>query len=143
MIAVRNMVHKKGDWMSKAGKWSISYNEEHYFGQYETLEEAIAEARANNCRVVGQCVDPPQPETLFDRYSVQMWLDSSVWGHDEYQHDWAGGEVNPTNEQMDELASEIQPIIAAWLDRHKLRPKFWNIDPDTVQQIDDKEQLDG
>ena len=122
--------------MSMSGKWSISTDQERYHGEYETKYAAIAEARTYHWRCwVGQCVPPIQPEELFTLYSVESWLDHDVLQHDEYSGEWADGAVPATPNQMDELAAEIRPLIAAWLDRHKLRPTHWNIDPTTVEEV--------
>jgi hypothetical protein len=118
-------------------KWSISTNEEEYHGVYDSIEEAIAEGKAGGefGFWVGRCVPPVQPEVLFDEFAVENWLDDHVWCHDDYCHEWADGHVSPSREEMKELANEIRPLIAAWLDRNKLRPTFFNIDPKSVQWI--------
>lgn len=120
------------------GKWSISTNEEEYHGVFDSMEDAIAEGKASKYGsfYVGQCVSPVQPEVLFTGDAVEDWLERHVWSHDEYSHDWAEGHVCPTSDEMAELADEIRPLIAAWLDRCKLRPTFWNIDPKSVRKID-------
>lgn len=120
--------------------WSISTNEEHYFGTWDTLEDAIAEGTSQHEAFwVGQCVQPVQPELLFDGNSVVDWLESAVYEHDDYAGEWAEGAVTPTREQCDDLAAAIRTLIGNWLDRHKLRPEFWNIDPKTVRKIDSSE----
>lgn len=124
------------------GKWSISTNEENYNGVFDTEEDAIAEGKASEYGRfwVGKCVTPIQPEAMFQESAIEDWLEHHVWGHDDYSGEWAEGHVSPTPEQMDELASQIRPFIAAWLDRHSLRPKFWNIDPFSVRQIDSERE---
>lgn len=122
--------------MAMSGKWSISTDQERYHGEWDTKEEAIAEAQTYDQTCwVGQCVPPVPPENLFNGYSVATWLDCDVLQHDDYAGEWAEGSVQATREQRDELAAEIRPIIAAWLDRHKLRPKHWSIDPNTVEEV--------
>lgn len=120
------------------GKWSISTNGETYFGEF-TMEEAIEEASTYGFPCwVGKCVPPIQPEELFTEWTLMDWLDNYVREHDDYAGEWAEGSVNPNNVQLKELAAEIRPIIAAWLDRHDLRPTFFNIiDPDSVRKIED------
>lgn len=120
-----------------SNKWSISTDEERYDGQYDTIDEAIAAGKANGHSEfwVGQCVPPTPPELLFTNWSVERWIDSDVWSDEEYSGSWAEDSVKPTPEQIEELAEEIRPLIAAWLDRHNLRPQFWNIDPMSVRQV--------
>lgn len=120
------------------GKWAISFDEENYSGFFDSEEEAIEEGKFRDSGpfYVGQCVSPPQPETLFRGDAVDDWLNRHVWGHDDYSHDFAAGQVCPTTAQMDELADEIRPLISKWLDRHKLRPTFFIIDPGSVSRIE-------
>lgn len=123
------------------GKWSISTNEEDYFGLHDTLEEAVAEGVENmeyDRFWVGQCVAPIAPEQLFDGEVIRGWIDHYVSEHDDYAGEWAGDAVPASREQLNELAAELRPLIAAWLDRHGLRPKHWNIDPRTVRYFDAK-----
>jgi hypothetical protein len=108
------------------GKWSISTNGENYQHEFDTLENAIAEGTCYGGRFyVGQCVAPVPPETLFDHWSVDQWIEQ-VREHDDYSGEWAADALAVTKEQQEELAAEIRPVIAAWLDRHKLRPTFWH-----------------
>lgn len=122
---------------SITGKWSISTNEEHYHGTFDTMDEAIEEGKTYHRTFwVGQCRTPEQPENLFDGYSVLRWLEGEVYEHDDYSGDWAEGAVDATVEQCEELSNEITPLIAAWLDRHNLRPRHWLIDPVSVRKIE-------
>lgn len=40
----------------------------------------------------------------------------------------ADGWYRSTTAQREELEREVRAVMAAWLDRHDLRPKFWNAD---------------
>lgn len=127
----------ESDCSTLAGKWSLSTNGENYHHQFDTRDEAIGEGNSyGGTFYIGQCVSPTPPEDLFDGWSVESWLENSVWEHDDYAGEWAEDAVHPTSTQRDDLAEQIRPVIAAWLDRHNLRPKFWNIDPASVEQID-------
>lgn len=123
-------------------KWSISTNEEDYHGVYDSIEDAIAEGKASEEGgfFVGRCVPPVQPEVLFTDDAIEDWLDRYVWQHDDYSHEWAEGQVVPSEQQLEELAEKIRPIIAEWLDRHGLRPTFWRIDPESVRHIENDQQ---
>lgn len=122
--------------MSLTGKWSISQDEENYHGQFDTLEEAITEGIQYGTFFVGQCVAPTPPEELFDGEVILHWLEYQVREHDDYAGEWADGAVDASREQRSELADEMRPLIAAWLDRHALRPTHWNIDPQSVRYFD-------
>lgn len=123
--------------MSTSGKWSISTDHERYYGEYATKNEAIAEARTGEGRHwVGQCVPPIQPEELFTGNEVEWWINHVVLEHNDYCGEWAEGALDTDRKERDELAAEIRPIIAAWLDRNKLRPTHWNIDPNTVEEVE-------
>lgn len=126
------------DGSTLSGKWSISTNEELYHGTFDTVQDAIEEGKADGNGVfwVGQCMAPAQPETLFDEWDVERWIERSVWEHDDYMGEWAEGSFDPSREQMEDLATDIRPVIAAWIDRHGLRPTHWNIDPASVRKID-------
>jgi len=122
--------------MSPERKWSISSDGEHYRGQYDTLEQAAQEGTVLHGRFwVGQCSAPIPPENLFDRDIVDHWIEG-VLEHEDYSGDWADGPWNASRERRAELAKQMQPVIAAWLDRHGLRPRHWNIDPMTVRFFD-------
>lgn len=123
-------------------KWSVSTNEEDYHGVFDSMEDAIAEGKNSEegSFFVGRCVPPVQPEVLFTGDAIEDWLDRCVWQHDDYSHDWAEGQVLPSGKQKEELAEKIRPIISEWLDRHRLRPTFWNIDPESVRHIENDDQ---
>ena len=109
------------------GKFSISYDEETYQDQFDTREEACKEAAAS-CEVgtefwVGECVTPTQPEQCFD---VIDWL-KRVSCCDEYSMECAEDWDESTKEQREELEGQVREVMAKWLDRHDLRPKFWCI----------------
>jgi hypothetical protein len=118
------------------GKWSLSTDEETFHGMFDSEEEAIAEGKATETGsfYVGKCIRPIQPEMLFDDMAVGDFIER-VWDHEDYLGDWAEGQVSPNVEQVRELAEQIRPVIAAWLDRQKLRPTFFIIDPKTARRI--------
>lgn len=119
------------------GKWSISHDEESFFGVFSSAEEAITEGRKHGERKfwIGQCVSPTPPENLFCENCIESWINNVVLEHNDYLGEWAEGALETTRKQREELANLIQPVIAAWLDRHNLRPTHFNIDPVSVQKI--------
>lgn len=106
--------------------YSWSHNEEQYFGDFATIEDALDAAEDEGHEEVvwvGECKPPTQPEVW---WNAEDWLEH-VSCQDEYggEHaeDWDGS----TKEQREELETEVRKVMAMWLDRHKLRPSFWNI----------------
>jgi len=119
-------------------KYSYSTNEENYYGQFDTIEECIAEVIASydddQVFWVGENHPPTQPEELFD---CEGWLDRISECDEEYCNEWAQGWNRSTREHREELNELVKPILAAWLDRHDLRPKFWNIGAVTEYRVVD------
>lgn len=122
-------------------KWALSTDEENYCMQFGTKEEALKAAKEfDGCQCwIGKCIPPEQPEELFDESAVGDWLDR-VWSHDDYLGEWAEESFAPTRAQCQELAKELRPVIAAWLDRNKLRPMHWNIDPASVIKVQQEDR---
>lgn len=113
--------------------YSLSTDEENYNGQYDSIEEAVAEAvqmYGDGTFWVGRCVEPTDPAQYFDAESYF----EHVSEQEEYCHEWGEDWMTANREQYRELESEVQSVIRNWLDRHDLRPKFWNIG-DTFKYI--------
>ena len=107
--------------------WSISKDGELYRGRYSTKDEAIAEAmgvHGYKSFYVGRCVPPVQPE---QHWNAEDWLEH-VSCQDEYSCEWADDWDESTRKLREELEVEVRAVMAAWLDRHGLRPKFWMIE---------------
>ena len=116
-----------------SGKWGHSTDEENYTGGCETREEAIAEGSGyGGTYWVGRAIPPTQPEDMIDAADIveRIGEDHEDWSFDFC--DW-----HPTREQIDELTAEWRKSMAAWLDRHNLRPSWFVIDPTTVEEIGD------
>lgn len=110
-------------------KWSYSRDEEQYFCEFDTKEEAIEALGGEGW--VGRCVPPEEVEKLID---ADLILER-IQDHDEYSGEWADGWPDCTKEQRDDLTASIQRAFGDWIDRHKLRPKFYNIDPRSIEKI--------
>lgn len=113
--------------------FSISTDGEFYSGEFDTREAAIAELGA--CGWVGENVPPVQPE---DWWEASDWLEH-VSCQDDYGGDWAADWDQSTAEQRVELEKEVRAVMAAWLDRHCLRPRFWTIT--NAERIDNREAV--
>lgn len=109
-------------------KYAYSYNEENYQGDCDSREAAAAEAFAEDPEAtviwVGEVVPPPQPEGYWD---AEDWIEH-VAIQDEYATHWGEDWDGSTKEQRQELETEVRAVLAAWLDRHDMRPTFFNID---------------
>ena len=106
-------------------RWVISSDGERFNADfYGTREEAVEDGRElwpDEVFFVGKAVDPQPPEDYFD---CDDWLDS-VSEQEDYGGDWADDWNESTKEQRAELDAEVRAVMAAWLDRHKLRPTFF------------------
>jgi len=107
--------------------WAISSDSENYnHADFKSKEEAIAEGLifyGGEPFYVGELEEPTPPEDLFD---CGDWLEH-VSCQEDYEGDHAEGWDSSTKEQREELNQEVRQVLSAWLDRHNLRPSFWNI----------------
>jgi hypothetical protein len=104
----------------EAKRYSVSRDGETYHGSFATLEEAKAEGS----RWVGEIEYPMQPEFW---WSAEDWLEH-VSCQEEYSHEAAEGWDTSTEAERQELEKEVHAVMAAWLDRHKLRPEFFCVE---------------
>lgn len=107
--------------------WAISGDGENYGHlEFPTKEAAIAEGREcyrGEAFYVGEIEPPTPPEDWFESGD---WLET-VSCQEDYSGDHAEGWDISSKEQRDELNAEVRKVMADWLDRHNLRPAFWNI----------------
>ncbi len=106
--------------------FSYSTNEENYFGNYATREEALADALAGESGstiYIGENIPPIQPEVF---WHASDWLEH-VSCQDDYYSDFADDWDYSTKEQRAELESEVRQVMAKWLDKHKLRPRHYMV----------------
>lgn len=73
---------------------------------------------------IGRDRVPIQPEEFFH---AEDWLES-VSCSDEYNMECADGWDASTQEQREELDEIVRAAMAAWLDRHGLRPRFFVVE---------------
>lgn len=114
--------------------FSISTDEENFTEHHATVEDAIAAAVASGADRfwIGEDRSPTSPESY---WSAEDWLDH-VSQQDDYDGDWADAWDVSSEQQRKELEDEVVPILAAWLDRHGLRPKHFCIDEMTAYRFD-------
>jgi hypothetical protein len=115
-----------------SGKWGYSNDEEIYSGRFDTVDEAMVEAKALGYRVVGEYREPDAPEYFVD---AEMLLDHIV-SNDDYDGEWADGWPDATEDQMQELTSGIIKVFGEWLDKHDLRPKWGLVRSETIRHVE-------
>lgn len=119
--------------------FSYSFDEESYYGAFDTRERAAAEATAEGKTEGGRRfftarnVPPAQPEEF---WHADDWLER-VSEQDEYAMDCAEDWDQSNADQHAELEAEVRAVMAAWLDRHKLRPRFYTVEDVQEHQIDE------
>lgn len=122
--------------MSIAGKWAYSRDEEIYHGAYDTPEDAAAAGieEEHGAVYVGQFRDPTAPEDHID--FDPDYLFDQIYDADDYNGDWAEDWCEFTRDQAEELQAMLSQTLGEWLDKHKLRPKFGMVIPETVRRIE-------
>jgi len=107
--------------------WATSLNGEIYdYPFYASREEAIANGTAEyngDPFWIGKTFPPENAENFFD---AEDWLEN-VACQEDYSGDHAEDWDMSTKEQRAELEKEVRAVMAAWLERHKLRPTFFNV----------------
>ncbi len=107
--------------------YAFSVDEEHFSGDFDTVELACQEAARDpdiGCFFwVGEVTAPPGPEAFFD---ADLWLEH-VSCQDEYSLDCAEDWDQATAVQKEELEEAVRNVMSLWLDRHNLRPGFFMV----------------
>lgn len=107
--------------------WATSLDGERYDHPfYASRDKAIAGGTAEyngEAFWIGLVFAPENAENFFD---AEDWLEN-VACQDDYSGDHAEGWDMSTKEQRAELEKEVRAVMAAWLERHKLRPTFFNV----------------
>ena len=110
--------------VAKKLRYAISLDEERFEGDFETVEEAIAEAQHGHgldTFWVGRKREPRQPESFIDADNI---IDSVGDGDEDWSGDYADWD-RPTREQIAELQKMLELATATWLDEYKLRPTWF------------------
>lgn len=117
--------------------FAYSFDEETCYGEFGTIEEAVAEGLESGHRFVwaGKLRDPCQPETY---WQAMDWIEDVVC-QDDYSHDCAENSLRATRQQQEELEDAVRKVMAEWLNRHGLRPTFRLCDfTEKWELVDDK-----
>lgn len=105
-------------------QWAFSWDEELYDGTYDSKQEAIDEAFAQDPTAESVWVViavKPKPEEYFDADLVIEHIKCQ----DDFGTEWAEGWPDETKEQLQELTDSLQKVFSEWMDKHSLRPTFF------------------
>lgn len=97
------------------GKWSVSRDGEHYYGCFNSPEEAANEGS----QYIGRCVRPP----VLAAIDVERIIED-IQCQDFWLIDAAEGALNPSRKQMGDLEKRIKECVSHWLTEHNLWPMF-------------------
>jgi hypothetical protein len=114
------------------GKWGYSSNEERYSGDFTNKEDAIEEGKQEGASVVGQYTDvivSVRADRVIDR-AVEDVYDQVG----DLCEDWL---ANVSTEDRDLLTARLSNTFWDWLKETKHTPRFFSVDPDTVEAIDE------
>jgi len=119
----------------KTNKWCISRDEELFFDEYNTKEEAIAEGidgYGYNMFYVGQIVELKFNEAdMPDSENIIEQLNDYVYNECNVEDDWY---ENISREQEKELDKILAETILKWIDKNNLHPTCYGVD--NVELID-------
>lgn len=115
----------------KTPQYGFSLDEERYHGFHDSREEAVIAAfeydpDAKEC-FTGE-IEVPIPENCLSADT----LIEDIQCQDEFSGEWAQDWPNNTEDQLKELEENLQKVFGEWLDKHDLRPKFYNISRGSV-----------
>ena len=108
--------------------WAYSRDREMFHGDYPTWWEAVhiatSEKDGPDAGVwVGLCVPPWPPEHI----SIADIVLEHIACQDDYSGDWAADWPDASKAQETELDDMLRAVLAAWLDKHDLRPKWFTV----------------
>lgn len=107
--------------------YSYSFDEENYTGEFDSIDEAIEEARdeadGRDFVYVGKAVRP-DPLNFIDGQEVIERIAEA----DEFCTEWGQGWPEANTEQIAELTEAFHAAFKAWMDKHNLHPTFWNVE---------------
>jgi len=114
----------------KVGKYGISTDEELFYGEYDSREEAIDECEPGTS-FIGQYREPADPASLFDGDDVI----ERIFDHEDYQIDVAEDALDATKEQRADLTAVLQGAFRDWMQRHKIKVGFLIVPCETQEKI--------
>lgn len=115
-----------------SGKWGYSLNQESYYGNFDTKEEAIAECEA------GEDPDRDYWVAQFKDVKIQVCADhvieqvsEAVYEEaGEFAEDWPGKITPEAKKDLEEVLTAVYQI---WLAKNALIPNFAVVEESTVE----------
>lgn len=109
--------------MGKHG-YSYSFDQEQYFGGFQTPEQASEAAFDEQpLRTAVWVGENYQPHA--EGYVDADLIIEHITCQDEYCIDAADGWPDATKEQYEELTESLRKVVGDWLDKHNLRERFF------------------
>lgn len=106
------------------GKFAYSHNEEHYYGAFDSFDEAKREALdVYESAWVGECRKPD----VLGAIDGERLIDD-ILCQDDFSIDAAGEGLSATRDQMIELDDMLRETFRQWLDKHDLWPTFYVVE---------------
>lgn len=108
-------------------KWCYSHDEENYHGDFDTREEAIAEAQADEPERecwVGKTVGFTPRLDVFAESILSDVLDQAHECCGEAAEGWLG---ERTKAQEQDLGTMLNEAFQAWMTKHKQWPHFYGV----------------
>ena len=123
-------------------RWAWSEHEDGYWNVCDSREEAIEEGRevlGGGSFYIGRRSPPAQPEQILD-LDMRDVLDRTAddCGHEDWCIEGCEWPL-PSRELFHALNADVRNVLAAWLDKHDLRPK-WFVIAD-AERINGTEQM--
>ena len=128
-------------------RWAYSFDDEHYFGGYNSREEAI-EAAKKDIKADRECAYPENYEKIYtgmEMIPTLRWCDMAedyIESMQECLDDDCGGTwsenfINDriTREDEDALDEKLNAAVKEWIKERKIEPGFFLINTGTVESI--------
>ena len=143
------MEYKSGEKVTTVNsKVAYSFDNEHYYGCFDTEAEARAEAvidlkyRTESCPenmpeyvYIGEC------ELFEPSLSGSSWdiIDAiQCQAYDEGHGDYADDYLRVSKEKQEELEAELEQVFQEWVERYNLYPDFYTVNKYDVYKYDTK-----
>ena len=131
-------------------KWAYSFNDESYYGSYNSREEAIQAAKRE---IEAEKEDPVPFPTISEKLytgekidPVLRWRDMAEYYIESMQENldddcggtWSGvfSEDQVTNEDIEALDKKLNTAVEKGTKERHIEPGFFLIDNDTVMSVD-------
>jgi len=118
------------------GKWCYSHDEEYFYGQFDTKEEAIAEGLDCN----DSCQVALFKEAKLEEYLFASDILERIREHDDFAHDAYDDMLNCTKDQHEELEKSLRNVFRVWFQKNLRTVRI--MDVDTLEEVISHEEED-